>query len=283
MNELFGNLPDPNAPPATPSAQPAMPSPGNLSTGAAPQADGTPKPVVTAPVQPASVPEVAPPVVSAVQQVASAAPAPAPVAPVVKTPEPEPEEEVQKPDELSMLKQRARLMGVNFSNNIGIEALRQKLQDKLEGKPEVAPELPSDEEVLEQAALYEPKAEKPMSLREKLLKENMRLIRLRITNLDPKKKDLPGEIITVANKFIGTVRKYVPFGEVTDNGYHVPFVIYKMLRKREFLNIRVSKRGGKEHVETNMAREFALEVLPPLTPAELAQLATTQQAQQGMN
>lgn len=270
--ELFGNLPDPNASPATASSQPAMPSPTPLQP--APVVD--PKPTVTAPTPAPS--GAAAPIVPATQQVVSSAPAPSPEVDRPKVQEPE----EQKPDELAMLKQRARLMNISFSNNIGLEALKLKVDNKLNGIAEEPEPLPSDEEVLEQAAQYDQAPSKKLTLRERLLKENMRLIRLRITNLDPKKKDLPGEIVTVANKYIGTVRKYVPFGEVTDNGYHVPFVIYKFLRKREFLNIRVTKRGGKEHVETNMAREFALEVLPPLTPAELAQLATTQQAQQGI-
>jgi hypothetical protein len=106
----------------------------------------------------------------------------------------------------------------------------------------------------------------------------MKLVRLRITNLDPKKKDLPGEIITVANRYLGTVRKYIPFGEVTDNGYHVPYCIYTELQSRQFLNIRTIKdqRTGTNRIETTLAREFALEILPPLTKEELDRLATSQ-------
>ena len=108
----------------------------------------------------------------------------------------------------------------------------------------------------------------------------MALVRVRITNLDPKKKDLPGEIITVANQYIGTVRKYVPFGEVTDNGYHVPQCIFKVLDSRRFLNIRTIRdaKSGRIRVETNYAKEFALEVLPQLTNEELNQLAANQAA-----
>ena len=40
------------------------------------------------------------------------------------------------PDELSVLKQRATMMGIQFSNNIGLETLRKKIEDKMEGRAE---------------------------------------------------------------------------------------------------------------------------------------------------
>lgn len=180
--------------------------------------------------------------------------------------------DLQIPDELEMLKTRARVMGITFSNNIGIEALRKKIDDKLEGQNEV------DAEPEATNPLQSKKAT-PANIRQLLLDENMKLVRLRITNMDPKKKDLPGEIFTVANGYIGTIRKFIPYGEVTEGGYHVPYCIYKQLDKRKFLNIRTSRsRNGEIKVDHSWAKEFALEVLPQLTPAELKRLALEQAA-----
>ena len=111
-------------------------------------------------------------------------------------------------------------------------------------------------------------------------REQLKLVRVRITCMDPKKKDLPGEVLTVANEYLGTVRKFIPFGEVTDNGYHIPFVLYTMLDERKFLNIRVSKdpRTGRELVTSQWAKEFAIEILPQLTQLELSNLAIAQAA-----
>lgn len=117
-----------------------------------------------------------------------------------------------------------------------------------------------------------------MKDRADLIKEQMKLVRCRIQNLDPKKAELPGEIFTVANRILGTVRKYVPYGEVTDNGYHLPYIIYKQLEDRRFLNIRTSTKNGQVRVESNWAKEFAIEVLPPLTQEELDRLAAAQAA-----
>ena len=203
--------------------------------------------------------------------------------------------ESQKPDELQMLKSRARMMGITFSNNIGVDALRDKIEQAMVGESNTLPKTDDlgedNEEVVETAppALQDPAVPKPAkkeTLRQQVMRENMRLIRLRITNLDPKKKDLPGEVFTVANEFLGTVRKFVPFGEVTEDGYHVPYVIYKMMKRRKFLNIRTykdRKNNNQIRVEQNWAQEFALEVLPPLTKEELGKLAVAQQAAGGLS
>ena len=226
-----------------------------------------------------------------------------------------------KPDELSMLKARARMMGITFSNNISVETLKGKIQDHLageesgEGKTDDLEELPETDPVVEPTAptvgaypqitalpqpnkaqapapLVDPAAPKLltkrgklMSLREQIRKENLRLIRVRVTNMDPKKKDLPGEFITVANEYLGTVRKFVPFTEQED-GYHIPYCIYKQLIAKKFLNIRTykDKRNNNEiKIEQTWAKEFNIEVLPQLTPVELRQLALAQAAAGGVS
>ena len=203
--------------------------------------------------------------------------------------------DLQMPTELDLLKQRATLMGITFSNNIGEDTLRQRIADKqaeldaAESSSDEEDEEQEEEQVIQTASAalasdgeqaVAKTTERPLTLRERIIKEQMRLVRVRITCLDPKKKDLPGEILTVANEYLGTVRKFIPFGELTDDGYHIPYCLYKMLDARKFLNIRTFKdrRTGTVRVESGYVKEFALEVLDPLTPAELAKLATAQKA-----
>lgn len=208
----------------------------------------------------------------------------------VVTPNDEPQDDLVMPSELDVLKDRARLMGVPFSNNISLETLRDRVaakQSELDA-PAAAPAVENSVAKATANPLVS-KAEqpdaKPMSLRNYLLGEATKLVRLRITNMDPKKADLPGEIFTVANEYIGTIKKYVPFGESTDNGYHVPHCIYEMLKTRQFLQIKTKTHPVTKQIETKTqwVREFSLEVLDPLTPAELAQLATTQAASGSLN
>ena len=185
-------------------------------------------------------------------------------------------------DELSHLKERARLLGIRFSPSIKAETLRDRINAALTDEPaEAAAKV---EEPAAPAAPLSPLAQKA-ALRKKLIKEEMKLVRLRITNMNPHKKDLHGEIFTVANKYLGIVKKYVPYGEATDEGYHVPYIIYRQLKDRKFLQIKTRKdpkNTGQILVDQRWVNEFAIEVLPQLTAAELAELKALQMASAGL-
>ncbi|MNQ52899.1 hypothetical protein D3C85_669280 [compost metagenome] len=193
------------------------------------------------------------------------------------------QDDLELPSELDMLKQRATMMGIVFSNNIGLDTLKKKIDEKMNETPETA-EAPAA--LVAPAVTEAPVAEaaqapvKVLSLRQHLLNEATKLVRIRISCMDPKKQDLPGEFFTVANEFIGTVRKYVPFGEATDGGYHVPACILEMLKTREFLHIRTVTHPVTKEIstKTRYVKEFAIEILPPLTAAELKALAADQSA-----
>ena len=164
--------------------------------------------------------------------------------------------------ELEVLRNRADKLGIKYHHNTSIDTLRDKIKDVIG-----APDDPNSSEV------------PTKSLREMLVEQETALVRIRISNNNPQKKDLQGEVFTVDNAYIGTIRKYVPYGAAMDVGYHVPNCILTMLREREFLRISTRKdSSGKTYVETRFAPEFSIEVLPPLTPDELATLAKTQAA-----
>lgn len=201
------------------------------------------------------------------------------------------DDDLEQPTELQLLKQRADAMGITYSNNIGVEALKKKIADKMEGtseeKPVVVPTDAQPNPLVQKEtqgnsneAAPEQAQPKMLTLRQHLKQEAEKLVRIRITCMDPKKADLPGEVFTVANEYIGTVRKYVPFGEATDNGYHVPYCIYEFLKAREFLQITSKPNPVTKQIDTRhrYVKEFAIEVLPPLSKEELADLAADQRA-----
>lgn len=195
-------------------------------------------------------------------------------------------------DEMSILKQRAKLLGITHSNNISLETLRAKVKEKMESSQGSSSDDAEEEEAEAEQEEAQPELNplegdtagkapaKTLSKRDRIRREAMALVRCRITNLDPKKKDLPGEIFCVGNKFIGTVKKFIPYGEVTDDGYHIPKVLFDELESRKFLHIQTSKnkQNGQIQVKTSYAKEFAIEVLPMLTPEQLAKLAAAQLA-----
>lgn len=194
-----------------------------------------------------------------------------------------PSADEQAVDELTLLKERAKVMGIPFSNNISLETLRKRVADKMEGKDE-APEvnaLTGDPEIA-QAMAAKPLNQKDnaVALRKLMYAQQMRQVRVRITNMDPKKKDLPGEIWTLANEYLGTVRKFVPYGEQTDDGFHIPYCLYRLLDSKRFLHIRDVKdrTTGIVRQDKVWAKEFSLDVLPTLTRAELDRLAAAQAA-----
>lgn len=165
--------------------------------------------------------------------------------------------------ELDVLKQRADMMGISYSPRISAEKLRERIREHRESLEEAEP-----------VVQYS-------SVREQIYNEAMKLVRVRITNMNPKKKDLHGELITVANEFIGTVTKFIPFDpEFSANGYHIPNVIYQNIKEKKFLSIRTvrDRATGRNRVTESWAKEYAIEVLPPLTEAELRDLAVAQLA-----
>ena len=90
----------------------------------------------------------------------------------------------------------------------------------------------------------------------------------------------PGEIITVANNAVGTVKRYVPFN--TEDGWHVEHILLEQLRERQCQIFVTEKdsRGNKVR-KGKLIREFAIEVLDPLTEEERADLAQRQAMAKG--
>lgn len=208
--------------------------------------------------------------------------------------------EVTEPSELDLLKQRAKVMGVQHSPNIGVEALKKKIEAKLEGENPSDPVMAAtvaagaapapavkadkitpaialamtDEEV---RALSPTKMKQ--ALRHRIHAEEMKLVRCQIYNNNPSKSDLGGEIISVGNKYLGNVKKFIPFGEATEPGYHIPNILYKNLLRRKYQQVKsVKQNDGTEKVSTRMVPEYTVVVLDPLTEDELKELALKQSA-----
>lgn len=216
------------------------------------------------------------------------------------------------PQERIELRERAKLLGIKHSPNISNELLRNRIAAKLNDEPDPGEEKdPSDdsndrgnednpyddedspqamdtvapEQMAQRVAVNgtKPKEARPLTKkqqiqaeREKQWAEQLRLRRVQIVCLNPLKKDLKGEVISVQNKFLGTVRKFIPFGEATDKGYHIPHVLLTELQGRQFQSITVKKVGQTSLPEHRLVKEFAINILPDLTLDELAALARTQ-------
>ena len=166
---------------------------------------------------------------------------------------------IEKPvSELDILKQQADTLGIKYSPNIGVETLKNKISAVIEA--------PAEEETKTQK----------VDARQELWNDAMRLVRLEIHNVNPAKSSLKGEFYTVANKIIGKVTKFVPYGDA-GKSYHVPNCIYQLLEEKKYLAFRddSSAPNGKK---TELIPEFNNKVLPPLTQEELVELKKAQLA-----
>lgn len=116
-------------------------------------------------------------------------------------------------------------------------------------------------------------------VRDNKLKAN-RLVRCRITCMNPAKKNWTGEIVSVGSAKLGTFKKFIPYNN--EEPYHVPWIIFNHLKERQCrIGTTVKLPNGREVNRYKLINEFAIEVLPPLTPGELKDLKQRQAMAQG--
>lgn len=167
------------------------------------------------------------------------------------------------------LRENGKLMGLTFSPNEGIVSMRQKLAD--------ARELLLQEPLVQDVSVPVDERKAEFDVRKKLRMEMTKLVRVQIACLNPAKSELPGEIFTVHNDVVGTVKKFVPYNEAGES-YHIPFFLYKFLKRKKYLQIVAPPKGARTAATTKMVPEFSITVLEQLTPAELKELARAQGA-----
>lgn len=173
-------------------------------------------------------------------------------------------------DELSALKTRADVLGVSYHPSIGVDKLREKINATLSETKEAV------------VVATSPREETSTEYRMRMRREASELVRIRVTCMNPAKSEWEGEYLTAGNSVVGTHTKFIPFN--ADEGWHVPRIIYNMMVDRQcqvFTTIRDSK--GNSHRKGKLIKEFAIEVLPPLTTEELSELARRQAVSQSID
>lgn len=171
-------------------------------------------------------------------------------------------------DELVTLKARADLMGVQYHPSIGLDKLREKINAALNGKPQ-------EPEKSEMNAVISPVVETEARMLQRMRDEQLGLVRIRITCMNPSKADWQGELFTVGNSLVGTISKFVPFN--ADDGWHVPKILLDFMQERQCQIFVTGKtKNGVSIRQGKLIKEFAIEILPPLTKEELQELAQRQ-------
>ena len=169
--------------------------------------------------------------------------------------------------ELADLKTQAKRIGLKFSPNIGLEALREKVQEALS--------VDTDEEVA-----LTPKQKRAVHNEHK--ERASKLVRVKIACLNPMKKEWFGELISAGNDVVGMYAKFIPFN--SDKPYHIPQIIFNVLQERMCqVFVSASLPNGEKTRKGKLIKEFNLEVLPALTEKELAELAREQAARHSID
>jgi hypothetical protein len=167
------------------------------------------------------------------------------------------ENKSELPSELEVLKGRADDIGLEYHPSIGVDKLRVKVDAALKPK----------------ATSSQVKAINKMEARQEFVKVAKKLKRVRIVNMNPNKRESKGEYITVANKMVGTIKRFVPF----DVDWHIENFIYEVLHSRKFRITREIPDGkGGKTTKNSFIPEFNIEVLGDLTKKELEELAADQ-------
>lgn len=177
-------------------------------------------------------------------------------------------DEVSIQDELTSLKQQAKILGVSHHPSIGVNKLRVKVRKAMSDD---LPKIPQETISKNAIPLKETKLQRVTRLR----KEASLLVRIRVTCMNPDKREWSGEIFTASNSVVGTYKKYVPFNN--DEGWHVPQIIVNMIKERKCQVFRNEKDiNGRKVMRGKLIDEFAIDIMPSLTSEEVNELARKQ-------
>lgn len=177
-------------------------------------------------------------------------------------------------DELTALREQADELGIKYHHRAGEAKLKELINAYLADDSD----LKVDDDV---AASKKTEKIVPMTQQEYRKSTDSdrkrlagRLVRCRITCMDPAKREWKGEIISVGSAKLGTFKKFIPFD---GREYHIPQIIYDVLKERKYSTFyTVRNHRGVEIRKSRLAPAFAIEVLPPLTPAEIKDLKKQQ-------
>lgn len=199
----------------------------------------------------------------------------------------------------------AEKIGLTIDGRLGVDKIREEIAAELvvrkeaearatanaerlaaeeaAAKPADEPEIKSPVEVTKMPSLADAMLVKEVAeagpetegqKKNRLRREAMALVRVRVSCMDPQKKNLKGELLCISNKNFGTVQRFIPF----NREWHIEKVLYDAMMEKEYMVFDREKTGraGIEVVTPRNVPAFNIQVLPPLTKGELKDLAQRQ-------
>ena len=175
-----------------------------------------------------------------------------------------PEQMPDSPSELELLQNRCRTLGISFHHNNGVAALTELVNEKIKT---------IDTPTLDEATIMK----RRYAFKRK---EANKLIRCNIVCQDPTKRDWAGEVVSVSNRVVGTIKKFIPFS--TPQGYHIPAMLLKILEARQYTSFSTIRNiKGVPVTKTELRPAFVITRLPALSTQELNVISDRQAANAG--
>ncbi len=167
--------------------------------------------------------------------------------------------------ELQILKDHAEDIGLKYHHKVGAAKLRAQIQAHESDTEE--PDLKPEPEVVQTKRIKPPPGTKK--------RQANTLIRVRVTCMNPNKREWHGEVLACGNRFIGNIKKYIPFDN--PEGWHVPHILVDRMQKAK-CQIFVERRNsrGEKIKQGKLIPEYNVEIMDPLTRDEMKALATQQ-------
>lgn len=163
--------------------------------------------------------------------------------------------------QLERLKDQADAVGMKYHPAIGLEKLTKNLSEY------EAPKVRKITPILEELSAGQ--------LKMQVVKEATKLVRIRVTCMNPNKTDWDGEVFTASNSVVPTQKKFVPFN--AEDGWHVPQIIVNMIAERKCQIFKTIKGPKGEKIRKgHIVPEFSIEYMDRLTEFEMKELATQQ-------
>lgn len=178
------------------------------------------------------------------------------------------DDDFEIPSRLEELKKKADLLNISYHPSIGEDKLAEKI--KRHQEKFTKPEQKQEQKKAIPIAGHVDRNEAVKLHRAQINK----LIRCKIRNLNPAKKNWPGEWCSVGSAKLGTITKFIP---TNSDSYFVPKILLEELRQKEYSEFFVERaRNGVKIKRSRLTKEYIIEELPPLSPEELKDLADKQ-------
>ena len=192
---------------------------------------------------------------------------------------------------LQHVRAQAEMLGVKHHHRAGIAKIQQLIDDHLIAQnSELIPPVPAAEASIRTEPVVKG-YEKIVPMSEAEYKKEVQreartkigsLLRVRITCLDPHKKNWPGELISVGSAKFGTFKRYIPFD--MEEAWHIPKIIYDVLNER-MCSVPIKKKDDRGHKTTayKQIKAYSISIEEPMTPEEIKELARQQALAGGLD